>query len=217
MPLDTDKYIMAECCSKIICKGCDYANQRRELEERLGRKCEFCREPTPDTEGEGDKQRMKRVEANDPVALCQEGLLQDIEGEGDYGTAFNYYSKAAELGDVAAHYQLATLYHNGYGVEKDRGKEIHHLEEAAIGGHPSARYNLGCDEWNNDNAERAVKHWIIAATQGYDDSIKALMNEFRSGIVSKEDLAAALRAHQIAVDSTKSPHREVAEKYAYKP
>jgi hypothetical protein len=32
------------------------------------------------------------------------------------------------------------------------------------------------------------------------------------GHVSKEDFAAALRAHQAAVDATKSPQREVAAK-----
>ena len=56
-----------------------------------------------------------------------------------------------------------------------------------------------------------MRHLIIAATQGHDDSIKPLMDEFRSGIVSKDDLAAALRAHQAAVDATKSPQREAAE------
>ena len=63
-----------------------------------------------------------------------------------------------------------------------------------------------------------MKHWIIAATQGHDFSIKKLMDEFRSGrgIVSKDDLAAALRAHQAAVDATKSPQREAAEEYRRK-
>lgn len=34
------------------------------------------------------------------------------------------------------------LYHCGDGVEKDKGKEIHHTEEAAIRGHPKARFLL---------------------------------------------------------------------------
>ena len=33
------------------------------------------------------------------------------------------------------------------------------------------------------------------------------------GFVSKEDLAAALRAHKAAVDATKSPLRDVAEEF----
>ena len=58
-----------------------------------------------------------------------------------------------------------------------------------------------------------MKHWIIAATQGFDESIKMLLEIFQSGVVSKDDLAAALRAHQAAVDATKSPQREAAEEY----
>eukprot|EP00985_Skeletonema_marinoi_P012778 scaffold6259_cov75-Skeletonema_marinoi.AAC.6 len=126
-------------------------------------------------------------------------------------SAFEYFTKAAELGEMEAHCRLAAMYYVGHVLEKDRVKHLHHLEEAAIGGHPTARYNLGCHEWNNDNEERAVTHYIIAATQGNDDSIKALMGAFKGGFVSKDDLAAALRAHQAAVDATKSPQREAAK------
>jgi len=105
------------------------------------------------------------------------------------------------------------MYHYGYGVEKDKGKEVPHMEEATIGGHPSARYNLGVHEWNNGNTKGAVRHWIIAANLGDDASIKALMHALRRGFVDKDELAAALRAHQDAVDSTKSLQREAAVEY----
>ena len=103
------------------------------------------------------------------------------------------------------------MYHDGEGVEKDEEKYIHHLEEAAIGGHPGARYNIGCEEMSKGNVERAMKHYIIAATQGNDNSIKALMDAYKDGFVEKDDLASALRAHKTAVDETKSPQREAAE------
>mmetsp|Transcript_4910 Transcript_4910/g.7523 ORF Transcript_4910/g.7523 Transcript_4910/m.7523 type:complete len:117 (+) Transcript_4910:363-713(+) len=105
------------------------------------------------------------------------------------------------------------MYSKGDGVEKDRRKGMYHLEEAAIGngGHPSARQNLGYEELVDGNFERAVKHWIIAVTQGHDGAIKPLMELFKNGFVEKEDIAAALRAHQAAVDVTKSPQREVAQ------
>jgi len=140
-----------------------------------------------------------------------EGLNQNHNG--DYSSAFGYYTKAAELGDAEAHYQLSTLYHHGRGVEKDEKKELHHMEEAAIGGHPNARYSIGYIEGNNGKAERAKKHWNIAATQGNDLSIGMLMNIFKGGLVSKEVLATALRAHHAAVDATKSSQREAAEEY----
>jgi len=43
-----------------------------------------------------------------------------------------------------AHYKLSVLYREGEGVEKDTKKELFHLEEAAIAGHPRARFRLGC-------------------------------------------------------------------------
>jgi len=212
LPFDYSKSSLYSCCSKVICIGCDHANQIREIEGRLLLLlCPFCREPTPDTAEDCTKLMMKRVEANDPVALCQEGLSQ--YSKGDYLSAFEYYTKAAELGDAEAHYQLSHMYRDGVGVEEDKENEMHQLEEAAIGGHPDARYNLGIGEWNNGKTERAVKHFIIAAAQGEDYSIKMLMEEFKSGVVSKDDLAAALRAQQAAVDATKSPQREAAEEY----
>ena len=209
--------------------------------------CPFCRQPVPNTEREMNERREIRSKANDPAAICFAGL-EHLE-KGNKHRAFAYFTKAAELGDVEAHYQLSNMYqlglsvrkdgrkvyYLGEGVEKNVGKEIYHLEEAAIGGHPEARHRLGVHEWSNGNFERAVKHWIIAARHGYNESIKQLMKIFKlssSGnegaierderderevghkptYVSKEVLDATLRAHKAAVDATKSPQREAAER-----
>ena len=211
LPLDNMKCTMYYCCSKVVCKGCEYANDTRETEMRRVPSCPFCREPAPKTKKELYKLRMKRLEANDPDAIFQEGVKQYEKGE--YNSAFEYFTKAAGLGDADAHNNLSILYQNGLGVEKDEGKENYHLEIAAIAGHPRARHNLGCNEGSNGDIERAVKHFIIAATQGDDDAIKALMIAFKKEYFSKEDLATALRAHKAAVDATKSPQRQAAEEF----
>eukprot|EP00986_Skeletonema_menzelii_P013595 scaffold8066_cov147-Skeletonema_menzelii.AAC.4 len=206
LPLDRTKSSMYTCCSKMICDGCNRASQTRDYY-----KCPFCRKTLPKTKEEGYKLIMKRVKANDPAAINQVGEEQyDKE---DYHTAFEYYTKAAKLGVAESHFRLSLMYHFELGVEKDEGKVIHHLEKAAIGGHPRARNNLGCEEWNNDNSDRALKHWIIAATQGHDDSIKHLMNAYKGGFVDREVLAATLRAHKAAIDATKSPQRNEAEEF----
>eukprot|EP00985_Skeletonema_marinoi_P009012 scaffold4121_cov73-Skeletonema_marinoi.AAC.4 len=168
MPLDLSKSIVAVCCSKSICRGCFHANYMSEEEGWSNRRCPFCREPVSSKMEECDKQRMKRIEANDPVALCEEGVEQYVKADWLLSwkmprriinchscITLGNYVKAAELGDVDAHYRLSDLYRNGRGVVKDGEKEVHHLEVAAIGGHPRARYNLGCHEWNNGNSERA--------------------------------------------------------------
>ena len=212
LSLHQQKFSMMGCCSKMICRGCVYANFKQEEIARRDKKCPFCRELLPKTKEAAHKMRLKRVQANDPMALCHVGY--EHQSKGDCIRAFEYYAKAAELGDAWAHHNLADLYREGLGVEQDEGKYIHHLEEAAIGGHPDARHNLGVHEWNNtDNDERAVKHFVMAAAQGHDEAIKTLMDLYRDGEVEKEDLAAALRAHKTAIDATKSPQREEAENY----
>ena len=111
------------------------------------------------------------------------------------------------MGDVTAHYNLSIMYHLGQGVEKDEKKKVYHLEVAAIGGHVLARHNLGCHEEDNGRMERAVKHFTIAASMGDEESMKALWELHARGLVKKENLAATLRAHQTAVDATKSAQR----------
>ena len=150
----------------------------------------------------------ERVEANDPVALCELGYRHLTEGY--YDRAFKYWTKAAEMGDAMAHFNLFIMYSEGQVGEKDETKKIFHLEEAAILGHPHARYNLGCHEWRSGRIDRAVKHYIISATLGHDESIQAVKGLYKDGYVSKEDFAAALRAHHAAVKAMKSPQRREA-------
>eukprot|EP00984_Skeletonema_dohrnii_P022726 scaffold11822_cov72-Skeletonema_dohrnii-CCMP3373.AAC.2 len=210
-PIDPTKSSMMTCCSKVICKGCNYANHLRHREEKLQEKCPFCRHPLPNTATDINRNIMKRIEANDPAAIiCMMGFIRC--NEGDYQGAFEYWTKAVELVNAAdAHYQLARLYDEGKGVEKDTKKKVYHLEQAAIGGHANARHNLGVNEQHNGRLERAIKHWIIAAKLGEDHAVEALKNRFKARSISKDVFAEALRAHQAAVDATKSPQREVAE------
>ena len=211
LPLDPKKSTMMPCCSNWICSGCCYANQMREIEAGLEERCVFCREPLTKSHQEGVKNVLKRIkENNDPVAMCQMGIRRYEEG--DHETALEYLTKAAELGDADAHYNLSVMYADGGGVEKDAEKEIHHLEQASIAGHPMARHNLGCIEAHNGRFKRAKKHYIIAANLGYHDSLKFLRKLYAKGLAGKEDYAAALRGYQAAVDETKSEQREKAEK-----
>ena len=209
LSLDAHQNNKTSCCGKTLCGGCDYANYKREFEQRMQPMCPFCRHPAPKSDEEADINYMKRVEANDPAAICYMGDVSLLEG--DYGKSFEYWTKAAELGHIDAHYNLSMLYHNGHGVEKDMKKQLYHLEEAAIGGHVDARHILGYLEKENGRGYRALKHMIIAANMGHDDSLGVIKESFKMGIVSKEDFAAVLRAHRAAVVATISPQRKEAE------
>ena len=200
---------MYSCCSEIICMGCIYANIKSNIHDRVkAGRCPFCREPAPNDE-ENDKRLKKRMKANDPVALSEMGLKLYLEGE--FISALEYLTKAAELGEANAHYELARMHHEGRGVEKDDKKEVYHCEKAAIGGHTHARFNLGWYEERNGNMKRSVKHFVIAANLGCDESMKGLWRHYSEGNITKEDLEATIRTHQAALDAMKSPEREKVE------
>lgn len=182
----------------------------REVQWSLERKCPFCRTPLPKSKHEADQNDKKRAEANNPVAI-REMSARCFE-KGDYSSALEYLTKAAGLRDTEAHYQLSCLYKEGRGVEKDMKKAVYHWEEAAIGGHPQARYNLGVEEGHNDNFERAVRHFIIAANLGHDYALKLLTELHAAGAIRKDDFDKILHAHQAAVNATKSPERDEAER-----
>ncbi len=206
LPLEPKKSLMTGCCTKLICVGCTYA----QMEQGVLPKCPFCRHPMPTSQMEFETMRRKRAEENYPGALS-DVAAQRLE-DGDYKGAFEYWTKAVELGDVQAHFQLSVMYYNGNGLPgKDEKKRVYHLEQAAIAGHPDARINLGIGELENGQHGRAIKHFIIAANLGSDAALETLKDAYRQGMISREVFAVTLRAHQAAVDATKSPHREAAE------
>ena len=212
LPLDYTKWRVNSCCCKMICKGCHFANRMRENEQGLEQRCAYCREPLPDTQEEIEQNKMKRARANDPAGLFDMGSKHYKEG--DYGAAFEYWTKAAALGDANAHHNLSVMYYNGEGVEKDEKKQVYHLEEAAIAGHPRARHCLGVVEEVNGHIEieRAAKHYIIAANLGDEMSMNAVTKHFCFGDITEETLEATRRTHQAALDEMKSSQRERKQK-----
>ena len=214
LPLSLDqegKSMFYPCCSERICNGCAHANIMSNKHDIVkAGNCPFCREPISSGDEETCKRIMKRIKANDPAALCQ--MATGCYEKSDYDGAFEYFTKAAELGKADAHHNLSCMYRNGQGVEKDEEKEVYHLEKAAVGGHPDARHNLGCYEERNGNVGRAVKHFIIAANLGLKESMKALWKHYSLGNIIKEELEATLRTHQAAIDEMKSEQRDVADR-----
>mmetsp|Transcript_2158 Transcript_2158/g.3337 ORF Transcript_2158/g.3337 Transcript_2158/m.3337 type:complete len:321 (+) Transcript_2158:31-993(+) len=215
LPLDPRNFLMNPCCTKTICIGCNFANQKREFQ--AGKKenlCPFCRTPLTTTDEGSELHLKKRAEANDPIGLFKMGDICCHRGE--HERSIEYFTRAAGLGVAISHCVLANAYQNGQGVERDEKRAINHWEEAAIGGHPGARFNLGAIEEHNrradgSQADRAVRHYIIAANLGHDGSLEQLKKLYPLGLVSKEDFAATLRAHKNVVDETKSKQREEAE------
>ena len=197
------------CCGKRICAGCTHADKT----ENNRTICPFCRTPAPTSEGEAIESLKERAGGGDAIAIFQLGCYYE---RGVYGLPQNYdkamelYLRAGELGYAVGYFNLGAAFDRGEGVRRDDKKAQYYYELAAIGGDVTARYNLGALEKNAGNMNRAVKHWMIAAGAGYDDSLKQIRECFVNGYATKDDFEKALRAHKHAKDEMKSDQRDSA-------
>jgi tetratricopeptide (TPR) repeat protein len=213
------------CCGKVICNGCVYAPVYDDKGNKVTEKtCPFCRLPDPKTDGEVVKRNKKRVDMNDPIAILNFGCMYR---DGTYGMqqdgieALELWHRAAELGYAAAYYNIGIAYHFGYGnIEKDEKKAKHYFEVAAMrGDSEQARNNLGCIEGNAGNADRALKHFMIAAKDGSSNSLKSIKLMYKNGDATKDEYTKALRSYQAYLDEIRSDQRDKAaaafNKYKY--
>ena len=214
------------CCGKIICSGCMYAEAKTQSGGRPV--CPFCREPKPCSYEEAHKRLERRVKLNDTMAIFmmgrnyfhgEQGLQQDNQ------KGLELLHRAAELGSITAHYDLGCVYYYGMNrVDVDKKKANYYWEIAAMSGHIGARYNLGVLEGDIGNLHRAMKHYMLSASAGDDDSLKMVQTGYRhgfvtkdDGIVSKDDFEKILRAHKKSNDELKSEWRDKAAAANYLP
>eukprot|EP00956_Cyclotella_meneghiniana_P031631 scaffold83626_cov28-Cyclotella_meneghiniana.AAC.2 len=132
----------------------------------------------------------------------QNGLLVD------QSKAFELLQRACELGSAGAHCNLGIMYRNGEGVERNTKKAVHHWQIAAMTGSMFARHNLGIVEAGNGNIQRSLKHFMIAARCGYQESLDNVKQGFRDGFVTKEEFEKTLRDYQAVYEETRSEQRD---------
>ena len=82
-----------------------------------------------------------------------------------------------------------------------------------MGGFATARHNLGCAEARGGNWDRALKHYMVAAGDGHDDSVKGIQQLYMAGNATKEDYTSALLAYQKYLDEIRSEQRDNAAAY----
>ena len=210
LPLEGEKYNFQACCGKELCRGCCYA-----VEQASGsRVCPFCRTPGHNSDEEYIARLKERVEANDAKAMCNLGFYYADGRMGlpqDCNKAMEILLRAGELGDAMAYCKIGIIYFIGQGVEKDTKKAKHYYELAAMEGDIMSRQGLACIEYDAGNVARALKHFMIAAGAGYDNSLNTIQEFFMNGLATKDDFEKALRAHKDAADEMKSDQRDAAD------
>ena len=182
--MDEGRMYMA-CCGKMICTGCCYADVYDNHGKIIAdKKCPFCRTPLPTSGEEGVERLKKRMEVGDAYAFGMMGCLHD---EGDYGVpqdsakALEFWHKAGKFGYA----NIGLAYSNGKGVERDEKMAKHYYELAAMEGCETARHNLGLNEYNAGNFDKALNHHMIAVRGGHTKSLKVIQRMYKEGHVTK--------------------------------
>ena len=124
----------------------------------------------------------------------------------DSAKAVEFWHKAGKLG----YNNVGHAYYNGNGVERDKKMATHHYELSAMEGIVTARHNLGVNEENAGNFDRALKHYMIAVRGGHTKALKEIKDMFMNGHVAKDHYANALRSHQAYLNEIKSDQRDEA-------
>ena len=163
------------------------------------------------------EQYKKRIEVNDATAIYDLGCCYFEGSHGlpqDHAKGLELWHRAADLGNQKSYLNVGCAYYEGNGVEMDEKKAIHYWELAAMGGVAEARYNLGCFEEEADIMDRALKHYMIAASFGDTDSLENIKQMFMNGDATKDDYAKALRSYQANLVEIKSAQRDEAAAYS---
>lgn len=197
------------CCGNTICLGCSDT----VADETGNFLCPFCRKMSPKEDKEALDGLRKRIELNDPVAAYYFGCKYHKGTMGlsqDSGRALELFRQALQLGNTDAHFTIGEYYFRGYEEVggKDMKKAKYHWEQAAMGGHASSRHNLGAMERNAGNTERSIKHFKIAAEDGYEDSMNQIYTDFVNREMDMRTYYNISQAHDKAEEEIKSEPRE---------
>jgi len=200
------------CCGKMLCSAC--MDLSRD-------KCPFCSTPPVYLGKELLERCMTRIDLLDERAFVE---LAFAYRDGKWGLksdrkyAMDLLYQAAELAlfsvdkplfeSSTAHFSIANAYLHGIGVEKNRSKATYYWKLAAMGGHESARYNLGVTAELDDNLNRAMKHYMIAAKAGYNNALAKVGKGHKAGYASKDDYVSTLRAFKVCRDNMSSNQRD---------
>ncbi|RIA87327.1 hypothetical protein C1645_878103 [Glomus cerebriforme] len=118
------------------------------------------------------------VEKENSIALNTLGNLYENGEDVDLEKAIYWYSKAAEIGNDEAQYNLGRCYRFGIGVEKNEAKAFEYYKLSADQEYLNAQFQLGyCYDYGigtGINKVKALELYRIAAEKGHIDAQKGL-------------------------------------------
>lgn len=121
--------------------------------------------------------------------------------QGDVGTAFDLFQRAAELGDPGSQLDLGYFFDCGIHGTKDKSKALHWYYRAYRQGDASAASNIATIHRDCKQPAKMVWWFRRALAMGNDDALLELGQSYQTGIGVRKDLSRAERCYQRLVAS----------------
>lgn len=141
------------------------------------------------------------------TATANSGSLEDGHTAFDakqYKKAFEIWKPLSDKGDPDAQYNLALLYMNGLGVEKNDRLALKLFTLAAQQGMADAQYNAGVMFYTGKgvypNQKTAVAWWELAAAKGHPNAQNNLAGMYAFGYGVGKDVNKAIKWWQAAAE-----------------
>lgn len=123
---------------------------------------------------------------------------------GDYKTAFRYFSSAANAGNYNAQYDLGNLYWNGAGTEKNHSKAIEWYLKSANQGHYYAQNKLGDLYYSGDGVKqdylKAYEWYLKSANKDHAAAQNMLGYMYNEGLGVNRDYMKAFEWYSKAAE-----------------
>jgi len=151
---------------------------------------------------EAEQYYKKAAKLNEPAAFYYLGMLE-LNGYGrekSLDNAVKLYTKAANLGDAQAQYELSVIYSvKEYGLI-DNKKYLKWLQKAADNDHKLACHNLGNLAVRVGKTKTALVYFQKAAQQEHLPSIMSLGMIYYSGVGTSRDYTLAFKYLTLAAE-----------------
>ena len=115
---------------------------------------------------------------------------------GDYATAFEKLTQAAEAGDTQAQFNLGVMYGDGLGVPQDDQQAASWFRKAAEAGHTKAQVLLGLSYQTGQGVHKDIvqAHKWLNIASAYERS----KEEKKWAVEARDSLASKMSPQQIA-------------------
>ena len=171
--------VRMSCCGSCYCvTNCRTKYEQIKAEIGKDYDCPICRTPPAKTPKEDFDRCMSHAKIGRGWALERVGqyYYQGIGVSQSDTKAFEFYSLAAEKGEVSAQHWVGIMYEKGKGVKQSYEKSFHFYSQAAEQGLPNALYNLALCYLIGSGIEKSMENAVKRSTLATDNGIKQAQN-----------------------------------------